>query len=190
MRSFYHIWEGKDALSFHTVQSIVHEGKAAKKTTAQTFSKTEKQDLKDVRVSQIAWLSDDENLRNFLFQYVQTANVTSFGFDIMNQCDIQYTEYHASENGFYGWHLDHGTDLNNRVTHRKLSMTIQLSDSEDYEGGDFVFGGGVTTDRSKEAFRTKGTVLVFPSFIPHCITPVTKGVRQSLVAWFEGPRWR
>jgi PKHD-type hydroxylase len=72
---------------------------------------------------------------------------------------------------------------------RKLSITIQLSDSDDYEGGNFILDRQYQQPDSKD-LRTKGTILVFPSPIKHKVTPVTKGIRKSLVAWVEGPKWR
>ena len=72
---------------------------------------------------------------------------------------------------------------------RKLSVTIQLSDSNDYEGGDFVFDQEYQSPDPK-ALRKKGTILVFPSPIRHAVKPVTKGTRKSLVAWVEGPKWK
>jgi PKHD-type hydroxylase len=38
--------------------------------------------------------------------------------------------------------------------------------------------------------RGRGTFLVFPSFMLHRVTPVTRGTRWSLVAWFGGKRWQ
>ncbi|WP_299006958.1 hypothetical protein [uncultured Tenacibaculum sp.] len=35
--------------------------------------------------------------------------------------------------------------------------------------------------------REKGTIIVFPSFMMHCVTPITKGVRKSIVGWVAGP---
>jgi PKHD-type hydroxylase len=35
-----------------------------------------------------------------------------------------------------------------------------------------------------------GDALVFPSFLRHRVTPVSRGVRYSLVTWIEGPQWR
>ena len=71
---------------------------------------------------------------------------------------------------------------------RKLSITVQLSDPTEYEGGDFYFAAGENPDM--EAMRKKGSVMVFPSYMVHAVKPVTKGVRRSLVCWFEGDRWR
>ena len=69
-------------------------------------------------------------------------------------------------------------------------MTIQLSDSKDYEGGDFKFFDPVVQSPDPDKLRAKGTVLVFPSFLPHAVTPVTKGERKSLVVWADGPEWK
>ena len=68
---------------------------------------------------------------------------------------------------------------------RKLSITIILSDSIEYDGGEFVFEKG-----GDEVFKNQGTVIVFPSFIRHRVNPVTKGIRYSLVNWFTGPAFK
>ena len=65
---------------------------------------------------------------------------------------------------------------------------IQLSDDTDYEGGDLQLK--MSSQKPYCASRLKGDGLVFPSWILHGVTPVTKGVRKSLVVWAEGPEWR
>jgi len=85
--------------------------------------------------------------------------------------------------GHYDWHVDTG----NEVCHRKLSFTIQLSDSKDYKGGDIEFIGSKV---DKEAFRQRGVCIIYPSFLPHRITKVTKGVRHAIVGWIHGPTFR
>jgi len=81
--------------------------------------------------------------------------------------------------GHYDWHLDIG----NSVSHRKLSFTIQLTDSKEYEGGDLEFLG---TKVNTEAFRKKGTCIIYPSFLTHRVTKVTKGTRDAIVGWVHG----
>lgn len=71
---------------------------------------------------------------------------------------------------------------------RKLSMTINLTDPTTYEGGDLMFNfgendGSITTVSES---KKQGTVIVFPSFLDHCVSPVTKGTRYSLVNWIVG----
>jgi PKHD-type hydroxylase len=139
-----------------------------------------------IRSSRVGWLSSNNAIRNILWGFVSRANNDAFKFDVQNIGDIQFTEYHASEQGHYDWHIDVNWDGNEPLD-RKISVTVQLSDPKDYEGGDFQFQECETPDASA---KVKGTVLVFPSYLKHRVLPVTSGVRQSLVAWFEGPRWR
>ena len=68
---------------------------------------------------------------------------------------------------------------------RKLSVTVQLSDGDEYEGGDVEFD----EVKTNADFRSKGTVLIFPSYLRHRIHPITSGTRRALVAWFFGPSW-
>jgi PKHD-type hydroxylase len=41
-----------------------------------------------------------------------------------------------------------------------------------------------------KAPKEKGAVVMFPSYLMHRITPVTKGVRKSLVLWVGGNTFR
>ncbi|MFT7073376.1 MAG: PKHD-type hydroxylase [Patiriisocius sp.] len=66
-------------------------------------------------------------------------------------------------------------------------MTIQLSDPNDYEGGDLRF---MINKEIVNAPKEKGTIIIFPSFIMHRVTPITKGTRQSIVGWVSGPPYR
>jgi PKHD-type hydroxylase len=97
---------------------------------------------------------------------------------------MQVTEYCGEQGGYYHWH--HDVQWNGQaVSDRKLSVTVQLSGADEYEGGDFEFD----EVKTNADFRSKGTVLVFPSYLRHRIHPVTSGTRCALVAWFFGPRW-
>ena len=91
--------------------------------------------------------------------------------------------YDSSDRGFYNWH----TDFAPIRPLRKLSISIQLSRSEDYEGGDLELMYGIEPQKLD---RTRGAFIVFPSFMLHRVTPVTRGTRWSLVAWILGARWR
>lgn len=66
-------------------------------------------------------------------------------------------------------------------------MTIQLSEADAYEGGDVQF---MINNNIENAPREKGIIIIFPSFIMHCVTPITKGTRQSIVGWVSGPPYR
>lgn len=139
----------------------------------------------EVRRSKVSWINNPAVL-NMLYEFVDIANRNAFKVSIFKKADIQYTEYCSKEKGHYDWH--HDIDWNAFVgTDRKLSVTVQLSDAEEYSGGDFTFGEVVCPDQK---LKDKGTVLVFPSYLRHKVEPVTKGKRKSLVAWFQGPYWQ
>ena len=112
------------------------------------------------------------------------ANDARFKFDVQGFLDVdapmimKYTK-----GGHYDWHVDTG----NSVCHRKLSFTIQLSDSKDYEGGDVEFIG---TKVDTKAFRQKGVCIIYPSFLPHRVSKVTKGTRHAIVGWIHGPTFK
>jgi PKHD-type hydroxylase len=91
---------------------------------------------------------------------------------------FQFTRYDAPTN-YYGVHID--KMLNGTV--RKLSLTIQLSSPEDYEGGELAL---YTDKEAQLMLKELGKMIVFPSYVLHEVRPVTKGTRYSLVAWITG----
>ena len=153
---------------------------AGKTMEASTFNDSKK----DIRKSRVAWIND-KRILNLLYDYVDMANRNVFNLHVYKKADIQFTEYLATEGGHYNWHHDIDWNRNDGLD-RKLSVTVQLSSANEYEGGDFSFNECESPTQSKE----KGTVLIFPSYLQHKINPVTKGIRRSLVAWFEGSKWQ
>ena len=77
---------------------------------------------------------------------------------------------------------------------RKISMTINLTEPDDYKGGDLKFDFGPHAGRGRfktcKEIRPRGSVIVFPSFLHHQVTPVTEGTRYSLVLWNLGKPFR
>lgn len=94
---------------------------------------------------------------------------------------LQVAEY-RSPGGHYTWHNDLGTGL---FSARKLSMTIQLSDADEYEGGELEL-----MVSSEPAPKEIGSLIVFPSYLEHRVKPVTSGLRRSLVGWVSGPAFK
>jgi PKHD-type hydroxylase len=143
---------------------------------------------KNYRSSQIRWIPQEEkSVVDLLWYFTNIANRNAFNFDVNLIHEIQYTQYHATENGKYDWHID--TFWANPTTYdRKISVVIQLSDPSEYEGGEFQFDPQYP--QLPEEAKAKGSVIVFPSFLSHRVTPVTSGTRKSLVTWCEGPKFR
>jgi predicted 2-oxoglutarate/Fe(II)-dependent dioxygenase YbiX len=114
----------------------------------------------------------------------QECNRSFFGIDITGvEANVQLARYDSSDNGFYDWH----TDFAGFRPLRKLSFSVQLSASADYEGGDLELWAA---NRPQVAVRERGALIAFPSFTLHRVAPVTRGTRWSLVAWILGNRWR
>ena len=163
---------------------------------------------KDKRNSQNAWVPTNHWLGGFMWHYIQRANRENFLYDLrcIDGESMQYTQYGPGQ--FYSWHNDAGIachykpqSVGNRQDGlandfvnenielvRKLSFVLQLSDPDDYEGGNLQLmdEGG----KSYIAPRKRGTVILFDSRTQHRVLPVKSGLRKSIVGWTVGPRWK
>jgi len=139
------------------------------------------------RKSNIKWLPFDskwEWVIDRIMSQVTEANDAIWNFDLKSIIDnIQYTEYDGN-GGHYDWHLDIGPGS---ISHRKISIVVQLSDPEDYVGGDLELKPGCD---DLVIPRGKGNVVVFPSFLLHRVVPLTSGNRKSLVLWVGGDHYK
>jgi PKHD-type hydroxylase len=145
---------------------------------------------KDHRKSDVTWLfpNDFPELYNEIWKLEREVNKKWFGFHIDNLEYIQLAKYDGDVQGEYKRHKDVFW-INNSERHRKLSAVVQLSDPNDYEGGDLTFFQ-CNEYPDKEDIRQQGTIIFFPSFIDHQANPVLRGTRYSMAIWFEGPKWR
>ena len=163
---------------------------------------------KGIRKSSNAWIESSNWVSGFVWYYIMKANRENFMYDIegIDSNEIQYTEYQKGE--YYDWHVDDDITrsmINDKVLTsadnqgeniailngeyvRKLSFTIQLSDPEDYEGGELEFN--VNDEERFTAPNKKGTIIIFDSRTKHRVREVKSGVRKSLVGWVVGPRWK
>lgn len=143
-----------------------------------------------IRKSTVSWIpycDQSSWIYDKLGFILRQLNGQFFHYDISGFSeDFQYTVYRGNENAFYDWHMDKGLSSNG-LAPRKLSMTIQLSDPSEYEGGELQFMTKSTVDNLS---KTRGIVHVFPSWVLHRVTPVTKGTRKSLVVWACGPKFK
>jgi PKHD-type hydroxylase len=174
---------------------LIHYGEQKTKKIALTGENAQQpktdQDFAELyktRNSSVCWL-DDPWIYNTILPFVREANFHSgWNFDWSDSETCQWTKY--SETQHYTWHQDSFKTPRNGLI-RKLSVTVSLADGDTYEGGDLEFDLRNTTDStpnvitSQEA-RKKGSVIVFPSFIWHRVSPVIKGTRYSLVIWNLG----
>lgn len=135
------------------------------------------------RKTNIKWIPDTEESNHVyqkIFTLVKKANAEMWKFNLSHfKEQLQLGEYIEGE-GHYDFHMDVGENSSTR----KLSVSIQLSDPEEYEGGELKF---LLSRNTITAPKTKGTVIIFPSFFMHKVSMVTKGMRKSLVIWVHGP---
>jgi len=138
------------------------------------------------RNSSVTFLNPSPSLgfSTAIFDLVSHANMMAFGFDISMCAQLQFTEY--TEGQFYAVHADESLIHPKRdsMFDRKLSISILLVNPLEFSGGDLVIVG------EKVELPRRGSAVVFPSFLQHEVTPVTSGVRKSLVSWIQGPMWR
>ncbi|TDQ23831.1 2OG-Fe(II) oxygenase [Tenacibaculum caenipelagi] len=126
---------------------------------------------------------ENEWIYNRLAGLAMQCNNERYWFDLLGfHNNLQLASY--TEGDFFDWHLDFGAG---EISDRKLSISMQLSDPDEYEGGDLQF---MLNQKIVSAPREKGTIIVFPSFMMHRVTPITKGVRKSIVGWVAGPPYR
>ncbi len=139
--------------------------------------------VEGLRDSTVRWLYPDEQSAWFFNRLEQAlADINrSYRFDLKGFYEgAQIATYEPG--GHYGWHMDIGQGL---FSTRKLSMSLQLSDPEDYDGGELEFRASSTP-----APKEQGSLIVFPAFLEHRVRPVTRGTRLSLVSWVAGPPYR
>ena len=167
----------------------------------------------DIRKSKNTWIPTTHWITGWLWHYVQAANRNNFLYDIsfIESESMQYASYGVGE--YYHWHTDSSiavhykpkfqtsarestkddnylrerTAVENELV-RKISFSLQLSDPDDYEGGNIQF-----IDESNKNYiapRQKGTLIIFDSRTKHRVCKVRSGVRKSIVGWVLGPRWK
>ena len=154
-------------------------------------NKVKIKDLKKKRDSNIVWFNDRWVYRE-IQPYVHQANKNAgWNFDWERSESCQFTKYKLNQ--YYDWHCDSSDKpyvrkSTNDPEHgkiRKLSMTCQLTDGSEYEGGELEF-----MSKGKTAKLEQGQAMFFASWLQHRVKPVIRGERSSLVMWFGGPSFK
>jgi PKHD-type hydroxylase len=185
MKAMWQMWTG--ILPAETCDEIIATASLLPEQEARTGVGLDR----TIRRSEIRWIEDHHEdfseIKAFMVRKFDEANANAFGVDANFFRNIQFTKYDSANIGHYDWHEDVFWHSDSPY-HRKLSMVVQLSNSDDYEGGDLELQWHEPP--ASRDLRTRGTIIVFPSFLKHRVTPVTKGIRHSMVSWMEGPKWR
>ncbi|MFK7928220.1 MAG: 2OG-Fe(II) oxygenase [Myxococcota bacterium] len=126
---------------------------------------------------QLAHGASSDWLVDRMHPHIMALNRT-LNFDLTGWAAPAVLRYREDQH--YAWHVDMGRD---DLASRKLSVIVLLSEADAYEGGDLEWMPDLGP-----CSREIGTVVVFPSFMPHRVTTVTSGERFALVAWVHGDR--
>ncbi len=143
----------------------------------------------NLRRADLVWLDEVPGtnwVMERMIDLVRDANREVFAFDVTEFAEsAQVARYGADREGHFDWHSDIGEGR--LAERRKLTVVVQLSDPEAYVGGDLDLmpGAGIFT-----ADRAQGAATLFPSFVLHRVTPVTRGERHSLTVWCHGTPFR
>lgn len=171
------IWEGR--LTPQECDDIIGRTQGRQFHQAEIHADTAQ--ARAYRQTEVMGLPNDDMLAAQMFSFAMFANSQArWMFDIGFIEPLQLARY--TTGGHYDWHADQLVGQ----SPRKLSVVVLLSDPEDYKGGDLIF------DRvsEKPPTRARGSVIVFPSFKQHKVTPVTEGTRYTLASWIGGPNWK
>jgi len=202
----HYYWYFKSAVPEKICDDIIKYALTKKESMAKTGGYENKKlteddiiNLKSKRNSDLVWLNETWIYKE-LHPYIHEANKNAgWNFDWNFSESCQFTKYKLNQ--YYDWHCDSWNkpyERPNTPEHgkiRKLSMTCQLTDGSEYEGGELEFDFRNYDPNMREEAKhlkqakeilTKGSIIVFPSFVWHRVQPVTKGVRYSLVMWNLG----
>ena len=174
------------AFSEEECEKIIEIGEQGSLVVAGITGGKETNKINQIRDSSVSWLYPNKNMEwvyRRVTDIVTSLNNSYFKFKLFGLGEgFQFTRY-DSPDGHYKAHIDKSYGR----TVRKLSVTIQLTKPENYEGGELLlYLDSAPTVIPKE----QGKLVCFPSYVLHEVAPVTKGTRHSLVAWVTGDQFR
>ena len=182
VHNMYWLWEG--ALSKEFCNSVLAEVDWTTSKTAGVDADSPTIDQK-TRRTDIIWQDFMQPLGCIAKSYIDIANQSAgWGYPLTDQEQTQIGRYKSADKGHYDWHIDAGAP--NNGIQRKLSISILLSNPSEFEGGELQF----KEIEDQKILTKQGSIVVFPSFIEHRVTPVTKGDRYSAVTWAHGPSFK
>lgn len=117
---------------------------------------------------------------HYVLETIWEEIADQFQIDIDFVEPYEYKRYDTSD--FFSKHTDNYYSLSIPLD-RKLTMSIQLSDVNEYDGGEL-------TVVNKKIKAPKGSIICFPSFFQHTVEKINSGTRKSLIGWAWGPYWK
>ena len=137
-----------------------------------------KNDILDynIRNSKIAWLHPGKDTW-WLFDRAILMFKSSLPFSTLQSA--QYSVYYGTEKSHYTWHRDIGGD---EIAKARVNVgIIQLSHPSEYKGG--VLQIKLEDGEVIDVMKNKGMTTTFPINLLHKVSPVTSGIRKTLIMW-------
>jgi PKHD-type hydroxylase len=169
----------REAFSPAECDRVINLGKAAGLTAGVVLDGDVETGVRDSQIARFSRTAETAGLFDKILNLIHMLNQRAWQFELAELEALQFATY--NNDGHYTWHTDIGQKF--PINLRKVGLTVQLSDPDDYEGGDFETFYGPVADTAP---RQRGTVVLFPSFVLHRVAPVTRGTRHSLTAWMLG----
>ena len=181
--------------SAEEVDRIVDYCKRMNLSEGGTFNNEDPYATRNARTSFIEYPDNDTQwIYDRYNRIVEYQNDTAFKFELTGFNYIQYAEYGI--NGKHNFHMDVGLDWPRKIDYRinehmrKISIvTLLSSPGTDFTGGEFQLN--LSEERfAEDVGLQKGSVILFPSYLLHRVTPVLSGLRRTLTTWVIGPKFK
>jgi PKHD-type hydroxylase len=197
MQTRYSYWVFRDAIAGKDRNKIKRIAKKSGYGYADIKDTEGKQEEPDKKVRDAdAAFSNDQYLYDLFCPLVNSANEQAgWKYDLDWYQSVQIARY--KKNQHYAWHIDGNSDHfgaysegDSKGKVRKVSLVACLSNG--YVGGDLELA---LQDQGQEneilyPEMKVGDVIVFPSFVFHRSTPITKGTKYSAAMWCLGPPFK
>lgn len=176
-------------------QSLIDEFTAAHFEEATIVNQNGRRVDPEVRRVEVRGVEADHWSSGLITRFAELANQQVWNLDY-TQLEAPFSLLRYEDASHFDWHVDvegsgtHPGAEDAATSERKLSVTVNLSDPADYDGGIVEFADAHGALMSFPELAERGSVVVFPSTTLHRVTPLTRGVRWAMVGWLLGPRLR
>ena len=143
-------------------------------------------DLIEKDLTESSTIPETHWVGGLVWHYILRANRENYMYNVshLDGDSVKFKTYNEGDG--QTWHVDAKPQEGDEDV-RKISFTVQLSDCDDYEGGNVQ-----VLDENGQMYnlpRERGTVALFDSASRHRVDKVRKGTRKALVGWALGKSW-
>ena len=185
-------WRWNKKISKVICEHLMDEMQSVELKPAETIQWNQEHKVDDyVRNNKSFYAEKNHWFEGILYNHMRYANMSlKLNYDVTSCESLQYTVYNVGN--YQKWHNDHEMFHNTFGTNevRKFTAICLISDPNDFEGGQLQMKKTDGTEIDENLLCEQGDIIVFPSYIFHQVTPITKGTRITAVQWFTGPAFK